>query len=171
MKKLLFILTVTVFPICGFANFQITDFGETVAVGNKFYHEVKIVSISEGIATLSTHEGTVKIPWTALPVDFQKRHAADVEKLAKQQAAKAEYDAGIRELEIKVIQNVKGGVLAGKTVNIFTGETKTIFVEGLSDVADGTQLSVKAKLDGLYHYLNTGGANSTVEKWVLIAPK
>ncbi len=173
MKKLLLILALTVFTICGFAKesggFQTTNFGETVAVGNNFYHKVKIISVSDGVAELSTQEGDIKIPWVALPVDFQKRHTAEVEKLLKEQAARAEWASGILELYIQVAQNIKGGVLADKIENVITGASKRIFVEGISGVADDTRLTIKAKRDGLYRFTNVGGSNSTVEKWVLIS--
>ena len=167
---LIMLFAASLFPGELMGGFQHTDFGESVAIGKNFYHKVKIVFVSDnGMVTLSTNDGDVKISWDSLPADFRNRHVADIENLKKQQKSRTEYDTGIRELEVKIVQNVKNGVLAGKKLNLITGETQIIFVEGISAVADGAEFVIKAKRDGLYQYSNTGGSNSTVEKWVLIS--
>jgi len=161
MKKLILILTLTVAgqPGSFAADSTETGFGESLALGVNFYHKVHLISVIDGTALISSNEGEIKVPWTALPVDFQKKHVGEIEELNARVHDEA---IGAKLFSAKITQTLEGGSLVKQ-------EKKSLFIQGLSGFADGAMVKIKAYPDGLYSYKSTSGANRTVEKWVFIS--
>lgn len=88
---------------------------ETFALNGKFYHNVKIISVHDGLADLDTKEGDISVTWSSLPLNFQSKHANEKIKLEEHAAAKAERAAnkaaGIVHLVGRVLQKVPEGIL------------------------------------------------------------
>lgn len=169
-------------------------FGESVAVGNKVYHKISIVSLEDDILVMNTKEGRIKVPLASLPTDFLKRHAWDFEKLriaaAENAAREAKEASGVKWIPVLVIQNTENGILADVMDSRIIGTSsdhsggyhfrkalpsaffpsgKLIFVQGMPEIADQTKVWISAKRDGLYRYENIGGSISTVEKWIFVS--
>ena len=113
--------------------------------------------------------------------------AAEAErKRSEQQAAENAVAMNQPPLHIKVNQVVKDGVLADlmETASIGSSMSRiggggglciyykrsghVVYIEGLKNVVDDDELTIKAKRNGTFAYLNTLGANSTVEKYDLL---
>lgn len=89
-------------------------------------------------------------------------------------------------LHIKVNQVVKNGVLADLMETGSVGSSMSrigggggvcfyykrsghiVYIQGLKNVVDDDELNIKAKRDGTFAYINTLGANSTVEKYIFL---
>ena len=169
-------------------GFTHTNFGETLAIGSSFYHKVQLKAIIDGIAVISSQEGEIKIPWTSLPLDFQRKHADQKQQMEAQAKDTA---LGVEKFVVQIIQVLKGGILADKmTAEYVPGPAssmarigggggaaeggfsyypsgKIIFIQGLTGVAEGQQIEVKAYPNKVYSYRDINGASRTVEKWVI----
>lgn len=161
--------------------------GVAFAINGKFYHDLELVSVDGGIAEFQSKEGKVSAPWSSLPAAFQRSNADQKVKLeARAKAAKVE--AETPRMRIQVVQVFPNGVLAdqmkeefistgrassmasigggggvsGGDVIVYRPSGKIIFLAGVTGLADGAKLSIRAKRDGTYTH-----ADSTVEKWIL----
>lgn len=113
--------------------------------------------------------------------------AAEAErKRSEQQAAENAVAMNQPPLHIKVNQVVKDGVLADlmETASIGSSMSRigggggaciyykrsghVVYIEGVKNAVDDDELTIKAKRNGTFAYLNTLGANSTVEKYDLL---
>ncbi len=104
-----------------------------------------------------------------------------------QQAAETAAAMNQPPLHIKVNQVISGGVLAdlmetasvgsrmsrigggGAVCTYYKPSGHIIYVTGVNNVVDNDELSIKAKRDGVYSYVDTLGASRTVEKYTLLS--
>ena len=108
-------------------------------------------------------------------------------KRRAQQAAETAAAMNQPPLHIKVDQVISGGVLAdlmetasigsrmsrigggGAACIYYKRSGHIIYVTGVNNVVDNDELSIKAKRDGVYSYVDTSGAARTVEKYTLLS--
>lgn len=179
MKKTVLITTLSLaVHFSTFAGPAPTSAGEAFVINGKFYHNLELIAVHEGVADFKCKEGSVSAPWSSLPEIYQRHHAKE----------KAELETPRMHLEVIQVlptgiladhlkgEDVSGGVSSSAGVGGGGGvgrggvryrlSGKNIFVQGISDLVDKDRVVIRAKRDGVYTYQDTGGARRTVEKWV-----
>jgi len=160
--------------------------GVALAINGKFYHDLKLVSVTGGVAEFESMEGAVSALWTSLPDSYQKQHATEKAVFeARAREAKVEAETPSIHIEVEKVlpvgvlvdlmsEEVKvhrvtsslgsvggGGGSASYSSVTYRRSGKTILVVGLADVIDGDKIVIRAKRDGTFSY-----DGRTVEKWI-----
>jgi hypothetical protein len=63
---------------------------------------------------------------------------------------------------------IGGGGGVGSDAVSYEPSGKTIFVQGLSGMAENERATIQAYRDGTYTYSDTSGASRTIEKWIFV---
>ncbi len=157
----------------------------SATIGGKLYHNLELVSVTDGIALFNSLEGPVSAPWASFSLHSRKPTLTAKDK--------AKLEAESPTIRASVIQVLQGGVLADRLKAHFSPVVTTsmgsigggggsgtgggasyersgtfIFVEGITGLAEGEEVKIRVRRNGVYNYRDTEGASRTVEKWKFI---
>ena len=152
----------------------------------EFEIEKSLLTNDLDIATATASQDSQRLAAVRLKV---QEGQMQLQKIRDRGVAQTKASEKAKELHIEINQVISGGVLADPLNKEYTevvgnstgngGGTsgggvyyerswKVIFVQGITGVAEGKQMTIKAYEDGTYTYSDTRGASRTVDKWVLV---